>query len=117
MLTEQHRGGKNSDSFCGRQNGKDVRTKLSLDSKDVDDEKYIVKVPEDTISFNPSFYLGLFFDSVKKINDFDEFKEKYKFDFSNLDEESRACLEENIVECERKAFNELFGYTGLDFLK
>ena len=32
-------------------------------------------------------------------------------------EETIRYLEDNISQCERKASNELFGYTGLDFLK
>lgn len=116
-LTVSHRGGVNCDSFSGRPNGKDVRQALSLDEKDKDNEHYTVTIPEDTISFNPSFYLGLFFDSIKYFNDIEKFKQKYSFDFSNLDDESRSCLEDNISQCERKASNELLGYTGLDFLK
>lgn len=116
QLTIAHRGGPNSDSFSGRPNGRTVRDELKLSTKDKDSTNYTITIPNDTVSFNPSFYLGLFFDSITHLKSLDSFKKKYAFDLSNLSDEVRESIEDNLAECERKATNELLGQTGLDFI-
>ncbi len=105
-LTKVHRGGLKSYSFSGRPNGEQVRIELDLENKDNDSFTYEIKMPIDTTSFNPSFYLGLLFDSIKKLGGVEELKRKYIFDLTSIDEEFRPFIEENISECERKARNE-----------
>lgn len=113
QLLKEHRGGKNSTSFAGRKEGKLVRDTLKLDALDNDDNKYSINIPEDTTSFNPSFYLGLFYDSIEKLT-WEGFISKYQFDLNNLSEPLKSIISRNLEECERKAKNECTGLTGLD---
>lgn len=112
-LTESHRGSVKTTSFTGRPEGKDVRAELKLDICDSSEYEYNVVLPSDTTSFNPSFFLGLFFDSIKKLG-WDKFSSKYTFDLSNMSTELKVVIKEDLEECERKAKNELKGLTGLD---
>lgn len=114
ILTKAHRGGINSESFSGRPNGEAVRKELRLDEKDNDNNKYVFKMPEDTISINPSFYLGLLYNSLVHLKSLSKFDNKYSFDLSSFDPESKECINANLEECRRKAVNELSGTTGLD---
>lgn len=113
-LTKQHRGGEKSGSFSGRFNGEQVREELEMNAKDKDSNIYIISIPDDTISFNPSFYLGLFYDSIKNLKGLSKFKEKYMFDLSNLTPERQKSIGSNLSQNERKASNEYKGLTGLD---
>ena len=112
-LLKERRGGKNSTSFAGRNEGKSVRDTLKLDILDKDAEKYIIHIPEDTTSFNPSFYLGLFYGSIEKLT-WKGFISKYRFNLNNILEPLKSIISRNIEECERKAENEYNGLTGLD---
>jgi len=81
-LTKNHRGGIKSTSFSWRTEGKCVRKELSIDDKyDGMDGPFKVIIPSDTTSFNPSFFLGLFYESVKKLGSVDKFKKKVHFRF------------------------------------
>lgn len=106
--------GISSTTFTGRPQGMQLRDTLKLDSLDFDDYKYIIRIPEGTTSFNPSFYLGLFFPSYKKLKGVDGFKRKYEIVSQEKDEELRILLERHLIECERQAQNEYSGKTGLD---
>lgn len=112
-LLKEHRGGLNSTSYAGRNEGKLVREKLGLTDIDKDGLDYSVTIPEDTTSFNPSFYLGLFYDSIKTLS-WDVFAQKYKFDLNNMPASLKHIISRNLEECERKAKNEFSGLTGLD---
>lgn len=117
MLSEKDRGGSGSTTFSGRKEGREVRRVHQVDSLDGDNRLYIVKMPSNTSSFNPSFFLGLFFPSIKKLG-MDEFKRKYEFCYDNLYEVLRPIIRDNIIECFRRANNELMGVTALDdFIK
>lgn len=107
-LKKEHRGGNKSTSFAGREEGKLVREALLLDEKDKDNILYKIIMPEDTTSFNPSFYLGLFFPSIYLLK-WDEFRNKYQIDLSNFSTELQPIIQMNLEECERKAKNELDG--------
>lgn len=111
-LKKEHRGGLNSTSFTGRPEGHAVRIALKLSNKDNDDALYYISMPSDTSSFNPSFYLGLFYESINKLK-WENFKEKYLFDLSNMPSALREVIERNLAECERKAQNELSGIISL----
>lgn len=114
-LTKEHRGGGKSTSFSGRPEGQSVRISLSIDKCDNEDDSFNIKIPSDTTSFNPSFFLGLFYDSVKKIGSVDKFKEKFVFDLSNFSNvELRNLIEEDLEDCYQRCSNELNNLTGLD---
>lgn len=114
QLTKAHRGGGKSSTFSGRPEGKDVRENLKLNDKDKDAKTYTIQMPDDTTSFNPSFYLGLFFDSIKALGGMDNFSHKYTISLSNMEEKLQAIIQENLDECVRKANNEYNDLTGLD---
>ena len=113
-LTISHRGGTNSTSFSGRSDGEKVRSVLKLDKKDSDNTNYQIVIPKDTTSFNPSFFLGLFFMSIETLGSVEQFDEKYEINLDNMSSELRNVILQNISECKRKATNELEDITGLD---
>ena len=115
-LTKEHRGGVKSTSFSGRPEGKDVRKALSIDCDfDLEEGPFKVIIPSDTTSFNPSFFLGLFYDSVKKLGSVAKFREKFVFDLSNFSNiELRSLIEEDLEDCYQRCSNELNNLTGLD---
>ena len=113
FLTKAHRG-VGSTLFTGRPEGKAVRKELKLNEKDKTSEIYTIYIPEGTTSFNTSFFLGLFFDSIKKLGSIESFKKKYIISLSKLEESLRPSIERNLNGCYRKAENELDKSTGLD---
>ena len=64
-------------------------------------------IPEGTTSFNPSFYLGLLYDSFKNLGK--DFDNKYKFVIEDEDQEIRirSVIEANLEDGKRNAFNSL----------
>ncbi len=114
-LKAEYRG-RNSTIFSGRSEGKEAREKLKIDSCDDNlNQKYIIEIPDDTTSFNPSFFLGFFFPSIKKIGTMEAFHDKYSIPLSNFtDMEAKQSIEEDLKDCYRRAENELKSKTGLD---
>lgn len=104
-LTQSHRG-PNSTIFTGRSQGRQVREELGLSKADKDNESYEVHIPEGTTSFNPSFYLGLFYDSIKNLGGIENFKRKYILIFDDKNPSIVECLKEDISDNERQATNE-----------
>lgn len=98
--------GKNSTTFTGRPQGKDVRKDIKLSECDKGNIDYEIVVPAGTTSFNPSFYLGLFFDSIVNLKGLKNFKKKYSIVFEDTDKELVEILEDDILDCERQACNE-----------
>ena len=86
--------GNGSTLFTGRPQGKEVRIELELDSIDANNENIIFLIPHGTTSFNPSFYLGLLFNSIEKLGK-ENFLEKYSFDYSKVDEEYLSIIEDD----------------------
>ncbi|MGJ8665345.1 MAG: hypothetical protein ACSHW7_03190 [Patiriisocius sp.] len=80
--------GVNNTSFLGRIQGNDVRKKLNPETLIDNHDKIIVKVPIGTTSINPSFFLGLFFDTIKKLGNIEKFKEKFIFSFEEGENET-----------------------------
>lgn len=111
-LLPEHRG-IDSNTFTGRPQGKQLRKDLKLDSKDTDDNIYEITIPQETTSFNPSFFLGLFFDSIKKLKGYKHFEEKYSFTFLEENVILLEGLEDDFIEIKRQAINEFEGKTGL----
>jgi hypothetical protein len=98
---------KNNSStvFTGRPQGKEVREKIGLDKIDKDNNKAaIFVVPEDTTSINPSFYLGLLYDSFKKLG-IEGFKKKYSFNVLVKNAEMLNELNKNLADGFRNANN------------
>lgn len=100
------RGGK-STIFTGRPQGRDVRKELKLSDLDrKDDTEIVFVIPEGTTSFNPSFYLGLLFDSYKYLG-VDKFKDKYSFHILAKEESIKRVLQKNLEDASRNALNSL----------
>ncbi|RGM45636.1 MULTISPECIES: hypothetical protein [Bacteroides] len=113
QLTAAHRG-VGSTLFTGRPEGRKVREELKLDEMDQKDYEYNVYIPSGTTSINASFFLGLFFNSIKALGSVDTFKKKYLIDLSQVEKPLRPFIERNLKECFRKAENEMNDSTGLD---
>lgn len=104
-LTKEHRG-INSTTFTGRPQGKEVRADLGLSAFDNSAENICVEIPEGTTSFNPSFYLGLFYDSILELGGLEAFKKKYQIIYAEHNAEVVDLLKDNISDCERQAARE-----------
>ena len=113
-LKKEYRGGNKSTTFSGRSEGADVRKKLELDSIEDSDNQITVKIPNYTTSFNPSFFLGLFYESVKKCGTVDAFKSKFTFDLSDFSPELRDFILEDLNDCYIRCNNELNKKTAID---
>lgn len=107
--------GNGSTAFTGRAEGKLARHNLNLSEKDKDGFVYDVIIPKNTTSINSSFFLGLFYESIKTLGSIEEFEKKYLFVIEEEDAEWKAILECNLAECCRRANNELNHTTGIDF--
>lgn len=111
-LLEMHRG-KSSSMFTGRPQGEEIRKLLGLDTFDEGKEKYFVNIPSGTTSINPSFFLGLFYPSIKKLGGYDNFKDKYLINIETDNEILKKGLIQDLDDCERQARNEFSHKTGL----
>ena len=99
--------GDASTSFTGRPEGRSARSELMLDQKDQDGLKYIVKIPVNTSALNPSFYLGLFFDSIKTLG-VNSFEEKYVIQYDSKESPDKVrIISRDISEGKRHAINQL----------
>ena len=65
--------------LSGRDKGEALREKLSLDSLEDSEEMIEIVIPEAIVSFNSSYFLGLFTPSIKKYKTKEGFFEKYNF--------------------------------------
>ena len=90
---------KNAESrvFTGREEGKKARIDSHLDDLDKTNELIKVIIPDDTVSINSSFFLGMFKDSLEDLKE-EKFKEKYKF-ICNKDFIIKVNIENNIKLC------------------
>lgn len=108
----KYRGNK-STLFTGRPQGLSVRVEIKLDKIDVTDDILVIfEIPEDTTSFNPSFYLGLLYNSYKKLG-VESFLKKYSFEIKSTCPETVKVLQENLDDGMRNAVNEISKKTGL----
>lgn len=64
--------------FSGRTLGKSLRLKLDLDKYDNGEEEIVIEIPDETISINSSFFLGLLSESIIYLGE-EKFRKKYKF--------------------------------------
>lgn len=93
-----------SSLFTGRPQGESVRKETKLDVLDQNEEKITVKIPAGTSSINPSFFLGLFFPSIKNLG-LKKFEEKYTFTFEDDNPTIRTILRSHIEDALRNASN------------
>lgn len=110
----EYKSGK-STIFTGRPQGTAVREKLGLDNIDKSNEDVIFIIPEDTTSFNPSFYLGLLFKSFKRLG-IDKFDKKYIFEINTSDPATKKVLMNNLEDGKRYAINSLQSSGGFNHL-
>ena len=103
--------GRNSSTYTGRDQGREARRILEINLKDVSEDDYVVEIPKGTTSFNPSFFLGLFYDSIKSLS-IEKFNEKYQIVIADDNEEVKAVLLNNIDDAKRYALNEINNQTG-----
>lgn len=110
--------GNRSSLFTGRPQGEVARKELGLDEIDRDNEiEVLLTIPEGTTSFNPSFYLGLLYKSIKYLG-VNSFKNKYVFEINCNDDKTREGIEKNLEDGLRNAINSMNKKTGLTpFLK
>ena len=102
----------NSLSFSGRPQGEDVRQRLNLNDTDTNDEEVEITIPADTTSFNPSFFLGLLYDSIVKLG-IEKFQQKYHIVFETKNPLLESVLKRNIEDGIRNASNSLDNKSGL----
>lgn len=96
-----------SSVFTGRPQGKSVREKLNLDKYDKDKNKNVVfTIPDNTSSFNPSFYLGLLFPSYEALG-IDKFDEKYSFEILTDNDEITKVINSDLLDGKRSAINSM----------
>jgi hypothetical protein len=98
--------GNKSSVFTGRPQGYDVRKELKLDELDTSEDVIVFTIPEGTTSFNPSFYLGLLFDSYKTLG-VDGFNSKYSFSIQANNPAIKRVLQKNLEDANRSAINSL----------
>lgn len=106
-----HRG-SNSTTFTGRPEGEKARRDLNLDDIDEAASSIKVLIPKNTSSINPSFFLGLFYKTMKKMG-MDSFRTKFQFEFLDDDAVIREILENNIEEGIVYAENFIYKKGGL----
>lgn len=111
-IDKSFRGGSKSTTFSGRKEGQEARKRMQLDELDNNNEPIVITIPEDTTSFNPSFFLGLFYPSVEKLKSVDAFKKKYILSLENLPEELKRYIQEDYDDCYNRCENELNNRTG-----
>jgi len=104
--------GNDSSLFTGRTQGEAARKELKLDSNDKIGQEIIFIIPDGTSSFNPSFYLGLLYDSIKYLG-FDEFEKLYTFEIADDDPAIKKVLRTNLNDGKRNALNTILGKTSL----
>lgn len=109
--------GNDSSLFTGRPQGEASRKELNIDANDKKGDKIVFIIPKGTSSINPSFYLGLLYDSIKYFG-IDKYEEYYSFEIEDTNEITKGVLLENLQDGKRNALNTLTGNSGLSrFLK
>lgn len=104
--------GQDSSLFTGRPQGEAARSELKLDKSDKEGNKMILVIPNGTSSFNPSFYLGLLYESIKFFG-FEKFENFYSFEITDEDPAIRKVLLSNLEDGKRNALNTILGKAGL----
>nr|WP_183568753.1 hypothetical protein [Mucilaginibacter sp. SP1R1]MBB6152770.1 hypothetical protein [Mucilaginibacter sp. SP1R1] len=106
----------NSTSYSGRPQGESVREKLKLSQIDKEDGELSLVIPSDTTSFNPSFFLGLLYDSIKNLG-MEKFKKKYHLLIETNNEALKQAIKKNIEDGLRNADNSLNGRNAFNLFQ
>jgi hypothetical protein len=107
---------QNKGIFTGRPQGEEARKTIGLDNYDNEkDVAFQFAIPANTTSFNPSFYLGLLYDSYEKLG-LEGFEKRYSFKILVEDERAKKVINDDLLDGRRNAINSLSGKSGLDFL-
>lgn len=69
----------NKKIISGRKNGAETRKKVKLEELEENNDNIKVTVPMDVLSFNSSYFLGMFGKSVRKYGSKEGFLKKYQF--------------------------------------
>ncbi len=85
--------------FSGRPKGQALRQKLELNAFDKTPDTAVVNVPDDVVSLNSSFFLGLFAESVKSLGE-KQFRTKYIFE---CPDEIREDIDDGIQQALRES--------------
>lgn len=97
----------NSTSFSGRPQGVAARKEMKISELDKQDDSDVeLIIPADTTSFNPSFFLGLLYESIKKLG-LEGFKKKYHWIIETENEDRKRALMKNIEDGYRSALNSM----------
>jgi len=86
--------------YAGKKHGLEAREYYDLDYYDNMSYQIIFIVPEDTTSFNSSFFIGLFKDSIKKLGMIN-FENKYKIILAETNSTIRNKLNADIADGKR----------------
>src|SRR5438445_13479250 len=100
--------GIKSTVYTGRPQGEEARRKMGLDKLDRENDCVSFLIPIDTTTITPSFFLGLLYDSIKKLT-FEKYKSKYLFNFGKMNPDRIEILKKDIQEGERNAINSIKG--------
>lgn len=85
--------------LSGRDKGELLRSKLDLDKLEKETDVVTIVVPDSIVSFNSSYFLGLFTPSIIKYKSREEFLKKYTFE---CDEYILNDIEDGISEALKK---------------
>lgn len=66
-------------NLSGHERGVAAREKFLLDQADRGDEEVVISVPEDLYTITPSFFQGMFAESVRHAGSREKFLTKYRF--------------------------------------
>lgn len=106
-----------STAFTGREMGYNARRIMELDKVDKQDVIVELIIPSHTSSINPSFFLGLFFLSIKEMG-ISRFRGKFRFSFETDNLDVKRILQSNLEDGLRLASNALELKNPLqDFIK
>ena len=103
--------GVNSSLYTGRPQGEDARLDCKLNEMDSKGIKVVFIIPIGTSSFNPSFYLGLLFDSIKFYG-VDKYEQYYSFEIVDQNPDIIQVLKDNLEDGKRYAINTILNKTG-----
>lgn len=84
---------KNVKVLAYKNRGLDAREKFKLDELEDKYDKIIINIDPSILSFNGSYFIGLFGDSITKLKTEEEFRKKYEF---KADEYVLADIKDNI---------------------
>lgn len=83
--------------LSGRDKGEEVRKKIGISSYDSDKNYYVIIIPNTVRTWNPSHFLGMFSESIKKLG-LDNFMKKYEFISDTKDKNLKSTIKKDLKE-------------------